>query len=305
MTRTFFVNGKFVPEAKAVIPVTAHALHYGTGVFEGIRAYYSEKDKCFFAFRLEDHFKRMKQSAKIVFIDIPYTVDEMCGFVVELLQRNFTETDMYVRPLAFKSAPAVGNFKLPTLQDSIIMYNVPMGKYLDSEKGVRLGISSWRRVSDNAIPPRGKITGAYINTCLTKTEAQLNGYDDALVLDDRGHVVESSSSNIFMIKDGVVITPPVSDDTLVGITRDTVIKLCTKELGLQAIERSIDRSEIYSADEAFLTGTAAEVTPIAEIDHRPLGESREVGTKLKDLFYKLVHGELEKYSDWVTKVNPK
>lgn len=304
MNRTFFMNGKYVPEEEAKIPVTAHALHYGTGIFEGVRAYFNQVEKCFYIFRAKDHFDRMKQSSKIMFINIPYSSVELVGFVSELLKKNFTESDMYIRPLAFKSDPAVGNFNLSTLEDSLIIYTVPMGKYLDTDNGISVNISSWIRNSDKALPPRGKITGGYANTCLAKTDAKLNHFDDALQMDSNGHIVEGSSANIFMVKNNKIITPPTSDDILVGITRDTIMSLVANELKLELVEKSIDRSEIYSADEVFQVGTAAEVTPITKIDHREISDGNigPVTSQLKDLFAKLVRGNLPEYSEWLTKV---
>lgn len=304
MSRTFFVDGKFIPEDKAVIPVTAHALHYGTGVFEGIRAYYNKTENCLFIFRAKDHFQRMMQSAKLLFINIPHSPEELVEVTSKLLKENFAETDIYIRPLAFKSDPAVGNFNLQTLKDSFLIYTVALGRYLDTEKGVKANISSWRRVPDNAIPPRGKITGAYVNTALAKTESLINGFDEALLLDGQGHVVEGSAENFFLVKKGKVYTPPTSDDILVGITRATVIELCQKELGLEVVEESIDRSAVYSADELLVVGTGAEVTPVIEVDRRAIADGKigPITKSLKEMYYKLVHGELSQYKHYLTKV---
>lgn len=305
MSRIFFMDGKFIPEEEAVIPVTTHALHYGTGVFEGIRAYYNEKENALFIFRAKEHFERIKQSAKIMFLDIPYSVEELVKITSELLQKNFEKTDLYIRPLSFKSDLAVGNFNLSTLKSGLVIYTVAMGRYLNTDKGIRVNVSSWVRNADNAIPPRGKITGGYANTSLAKTDSLLNGFDDGLQMDRNGHIVEGSSANLFMVKNGVIFTPPTSDDILSGITRDTIITLC-KEMKLTVIEKSIDRSEIYGADEVFQVGTAAEVTPIAEIDHRVIGDGQvgKVSLKLKELFYEITHGKVEKFSGWLTKVSP-
>ena len=305
MNRIFFVDGKFVDENKAVIPVTAHALHYGTGVFEGIRAYYNEKEKCLCVFRMREHFERLKNSAKILFINIPFTVEQLIDVTSDLLRKNYVETNIYIRPLAFKSDPAVGQFNLQHLKDSLVIYTVPIGKHLkDADTGVSVMVSSWRRVSDNSIPPRGKITGAYVNTALAKTESELNGYGEALLLDDRGHIVEGSAENIFLVNGGKVYTPPVSDDILVGITRDTIIKICKEELGLEVIERSIDRSEVYCVDELFLVGTGAEVSPVIEVDKRKIGDGRigEISMKIKKIYFKMVYGEMKGYEKFVTKI---
>ncbi len=303
MSRIFYLNGKFVPEDKAVIPVTAHALHYGTGCFEGIRAYFNEDEKCLYVFRLEDHFKRMVRSANLLFIKLPGSPKGLSEITMELLKKNFSETDIYIRPLAFKIDPAVGNFNLKTLADGFAIYTVALGRYL-KEGGVRANISSWMRVSDRSIPPRGKITGAYANTAFAKTESLLGGFDEALFLDDRGHVVEGSAENLFILREGKLITPAVSDDILVGITRESIITIAKDELGIETVERSIDRSEIYSADEVFVCGTGAEVTSVIEIDHHPIGEGKigEVSKQIKKLYYDIVHGKNSKYQNWLTKV---
>lgn len=306
MSRIFFMDGKFIPEEQALISVTTHALHYGTGVFEGIRAYFNEKENAMLIFRAKEHFERIKQSAKIMFLDIPYSVDELIKFTSELLQKNFEKTDLYIRPLSFKSDVAVGNFNLSTLKSGLVIYTVAMGRYLNTDKGISVNISSWVRNADNAIPPRGKITGGYANTCLAKTDGLLNGFDDVLQMDKSGHIVEGSSANLFMVKNGIVFTPPTSDDILAGITRDTIITLCN-EMKIEVIEKSIDRSEIYGADEVFQVGTAAEVTPITQIDHRTIGDGEvgKISRELKDLFYKITHGEVKKFAQWLTKVSPK
>lgn len=304
MNRIVFLYNKFVPEREAKISIMTHALHYGTGCFEGIRAYYNEKEDALFVFRMEDHYKRMALSAKILMIKLPFSIEELCNITINLLKKNFSKEDLYIRPLAFKSDPAVGNFNLQTLKDGFAIYTVPLGRYLNSEKGIKANISSWRRVPDNSIPPRAKITGAYVNTSLAKTESTLSGYDEALLLDSLGHVVEGSAENIFMLKNGKIITPSTSEDILEGITRNTVITLCKNELKLEVVERSIDRSEIYQADEVFLVGTGAEVSPVVEIDKRLIGDGTvgKIGKKLTNLYYQIIHGELPKYKDFVKKV---
>ncbi len=299
-----YFNGKFVPEEEAVVSVKTHALHYGTGCFEGIRAYYNKEQECLYVFRMEDHYKRLLNSTKTILIDLGLTIDELCKITIDLLKKNFSETDIYIRPLAYKSDPAVGNFVLPSLSDGLTIYTVPLGRYLNTENGIRANISSWRRISDLSIPPRAKITGSYMNTALAKTESNLNGYDEALLLDGAGHVVEGSAENIFMVKNGVVITPPESDDILVGITRDTVMTILKKEMGIEVIERSIGRSEVYSADEFFVVGTGAEVTPVIEIDRRKIGTGKigKISKEVKNIYFKLVHGEYKKYGEFLTKI---
>lgn len=293
-----------MPEKEAVVPVTTHALHYGTGNYEGIRAYYSEEDKCLYVFRLEDHFKRMVNSTKIMHIKLPGTSGILSKIAVELLKKNFSETDIYIRPLAFKSDPAIGNFNLDKVKDSFAIYCVPLGRHYAKEEGLKVNISSWIRVSDKAIPPRGKITGSYANTCLAKTESSLAGFDEALLLDGDGNVVEGSAENFFMVKNGKLITPPSSADILVGVTRNSIIEIVEKELGVKVEERNISKAEIFSADEIFLCGTGSEIAGVTYIDKREIGNGKTgpVTGQIKKLYFDIVHGKNPKYLNWLTKI---
>jgi len=297
-----YINGQFLSEENAVISVKTHALHYGTGCFEGIRAYYNENEKSLVVFRMKEHYERMLHSCKLLFIDLGKTIDELCNITSELLKKNFEDTDMYIRPLAFKSDKAVGNFNLKTLADSLVIYTTPLGRYLDTSKGIRAKVASWTRVADNMIPPRGKITGSYMNTALAKTEALLDGYEEALFMDHNNHIVEGSAENIFLVRGDAIYTPAASDDILQGITKNTIITLLENELGKKVVERSIDRSEVYMADEIFLVGTGAEVTPVIEIDHRKIGTGHigNLTKHVKDLYFDIVHGYNKKYSTWTT-----
>jgi branched-chain amino acid aminotransferase len=304
MEQILYFNSKFVKESEVRISPMTHALHYGTGCFEGIRAYYNNDDKALYIFRMKEHFERFKKSCKLLFITLSQSVDELCEVTKKLVQKNFNETDLYIRPLAYKSDLAVSNFHLPSLKDSLLIYTVQLGRYLQAEEGIRVNVSSWTRVSDNSIPPRAKITGSYINTALAKTESVFNGYDEALFMDKNGHIVEGSAENIFVVKNGKIYTPYVSDDILQGITRDTVMKLCQEELGIAVEERSIDRSEIYQVDEIFLVGTGAEVSPVVEVDKRAIGEGKvgPIAKRIKKLYFDIVHGKNKKYQHWLTKV---
>ncbi|MBI4080479.1 MAG: branched-chain amino acid transaminase [Candidatus Levybacteria bacterium] len=303
MAVLYFQN-KFVPEEEAVVSVKTHALQYGTGCFEGIRAYYNESDNALYVFRLEDHFKRMADSCKILFITLPQTSTKLSEITRELVKQNFTKEDIYIRPVAYKANTVVGNFNLQKLDDGFAIYTLPLGRYLKESGGVKANISSWRRVSGNAIPPRAKITGSYINTALAKTESVMNGYDEALFLDNENHIIEGSAENLFAVKGDTVVTPEMSEDILLGITRDTVMTLIKQELGLTVIERSIDRSEIYSFDEVFLTGTGAEIAPVVSVDGRTIGtgEVGPIAQKVMKLYYDIVHGKNEKYKHWITKI---
>lgn len=302
--RIIYINGKFVPEDQAVIPITTHALHYGTGCFEGIRAYYSEKENALLVFRMRDHYKRLLQSTKILLTTPNESLEKLCTITEELIKKNFDKADLYIRPLAYKSDPAVGNFNLKTLKNGLAIYTVPLGRYLNTDKGISASVSSWRRVSDNAIPPRGKLTGSYVNTALAKSESLFAGYDEAILLDNDGHVVEGSAENIFIVRDGVIITPPESSDILIGITRQTIMMLCKDDLYIPIVERNIDRSELYQADEVFFVGTGAEVTPVITIDGRNIGNGK-IGpntTKIKETYFQLVHGQYHKYKEFITKI---
>lgn len=305
MDQIVFFDGKFIKEQDAKISIKTHALHYGTGCFGGMRAYYNSEKDALFIWRIEDHLRRFLNSCKILFIDLPFSVPELKKMTIELVEKNFEKTDLYIRPLAYKSDPAIGNFNLSTLKNGFLMYTTALGRYLDVEKGIKANISSWRRISDNAIPPRGKITGAYVNTALAKTESLQNGYEEALFLDHNGHIVEGSAENLFMVRNGAVITPPLSDDILQGITRDTIIRLCKNDFNVEVIERSIDRSEIYCADEVFLVGTGAEVSPVIEIDKRPIGNGSigNITKKVKDMYFALVRGQLTVYKEFSTKIS--
>jgi branched-chain amino acid aminotransferase len=254
-----------------------------------------------YIFRLPEHYQRLLKSCRVLNIEIPHTIDELCQLTVELAEMCGYREDIYIRPLAYKSSEEVG-VRLHNLDDGFLLFATPFGAYLDVTKGVRCCVSSWRRVDDTMIPPRAKITGLYVNSALAKTEAFDNGFDEAILLTQDGHVSEGSGENIFLIIDGQLVTPPSSDNILVGITRDTVIKLARQELGIETIERSIDHSELYTADECFMTGTAAHVTPVTEIDYRKIGTGQvgEISMMLQELYFDVILGKNQKYLHWCT-----
>jgi branched-chain amino acid aminotransferase len=290
-----------MPLSEAKIGIMTHALHYGTACFEGIRGNWNGEEKQIYLFRIRDHFQRLKKSCHIMKISLPYSVDELCQFTVELVEKNGYREDIYVRPLAYKSSQVVG-VRLHNLEDDFLMFVIPFGPYLDINKGCRCCVSTWRRIDDNMIPPRAKVTGLYVNSALAKTEAWENGFDEAILLNQYGHVSEGSGENIFLVVEGRLVTPPSSDNILVGITRNTIIELAKNELGIDTMERSIGRNELYIADECFLTGTAAHVTPVIEIDHRRIGEGAigEITKKLQQLYFDVVRGKNPRYIDWCT-----
>ncbi|MFN2291761.1 MAG: branched-chain amino acid transaminase [Anaerolineae bacterium] len=303
MARHAFFEGRFVPIEDAKISIMAHAFNYGTGCFEGIRAYWNEQDGQLYVFRLREHFERMHRSSRILRIQLKYSVSELCDLTLELLRKEGLRQDMYIRPLAYKADEIIG-VRLHDLTDEFAMFAVPFGRYIEQEEGAHVCISSWRRVDDNATPARAKITGAYINSALSKTDAVLSGYDEALVLTDAGHISEGSAENFFLVRDGQLVTPSVTSNILEGITRDTVIELAREEMGIETVERSIDRSEIYICDEAFLCGTGVQVAAITQVEHRPIGEGTigPVVSRLREVYFDVVRGKNAKYRHWCTPV---
>jgi branched-chain amino acid aminotransferase len=296
---------QFMPLPEAKIGILTHALHYGTACFEGIRGNWDSEKERFCIFRIQDHYKRMLDGCRLLKINLPYSVNELCQLTKELLERSGYREDVYIRPLAYKSSEALG-VRLHNLEDDFLIVVTTLPTYLDIDNGVRCCTSSWRRVDDTMIPPRGKICGTYVNSALAKTEAQESGFDEAILLTQDGHVCDGSGENIFLVFGGQLLTPPSSDNILMGITRDTVMKLAKKELDIDTIERQVDRSELYVAAECFFTGTAANIAPILEIDHRPIGtgEIGEITIKLQDLFADVILGRNPKYHDWYYLVSP-
>ncbi|MCI0858576.1 MAG: branched-chain amino acid transaminase, partial [Chloroflexi bacterium] len=286
-----FFRGQYVPLSEAKVSVMTHALHYGTGVFEGIRGNWNEEKGAIFIFRLREHFERLLRGCRLLMLDIPYSVDDLCEITVELVQRNRHQQDIYIRPLAYKSAELIANLKLQELDSDFTLITVPFGNYLGSD-ALRCCTSSWRRVDDNMIPARLKISGIYVNSILAKTEATMAGFDEAIILNQDGHVCEGSGENIFVVSDGRLFTSSLEDNVLPGITRDTIIQLAQRELGLDVVERSIDRSELYLADEIFLTGTAAHLTPVVQLDNRDIADGKigPISAKLQKLYFDIVVG---------------
>jgi branched-chain amino acid aminotransferase len=287
----------------ARLGLMTHALHYGTGVFEGIRGYWSPEHEQLFILKLQEHYARMQRSVKVLKLKIPISMDELCKVSIELVRMNNFRQDIYIRPFAFKSSEEIG-VRLHNLKNSFAIYVTPYGNYVDIERGIRCMVSSWRRIDDNAAPPRAKITGIYVNSALAKTEAMENGYDEAIMLTHDGHVCEGSAENIFVIRDGKVVTPPTSDNILEGLTRLGMMELLRKELDMEVVEQSIDRSELYMADEIFLCGTGAQISPVVEIDHRPIGDGTvgPVVARIQKLYFDIVRGRNTKYRHWLTPV---
>jgi branched-chain amino acid aminotransferase len=298
-----FFDGEIRRYADSRLGLMTHALHYGTGCFEGIRAYWVEEQQQLFAFRMPEHYERLRDSAKILLMDIPLSTEEMCAITTELLSRNGWRQDVYIRPLVYKSSEEIG-VRLHGLKDGFLVFTAPFGAYVDIDSGIRCMVSSWRRIDDNAAPARSKCTGIYVNSALAKTEAMQNGFDEAIMLTHEGHVSEGSAENIFLVRNGKLITPPESDNILEGITRATLIHLATEEMGLEVVQRCIDRSELYVADEVFLCGTGAQVSPVIEIDRRRIGDGEPgpLTSRIQTDYFDICKGRNPKYRDWLTAV---
>jgi branched-chain amino acid aminotransferase len=301
-----FLSGKQVPLKDAKVGVMTHALHYGTAVFEGIRGNWNEAHGKMYVFRLREHYERLLRGCRMLRIELSYNVDELCKITIDLIERNGFRQDVYIRPLAFKGQEAVANLKLHELDDDFTLVVLPFGNYIESDRPLRCQTSSWRRPEDSMMPTGVKITGLYTTSILAKTEAVTAGYDEAILLNWDGTVSEGSGENLFMISNGRISTPSETDNCLLGITRDSVIELASRELGMEVVERRIHRSELYLADEVFLTGTAAHVTPMGELDNLKIGDG-EIGPvtkKLQELYFAAVKGNNKTYADWCTPVVP-
>ncbi len=301
--KVIFMNGEFIPAEQGVIPVRTHGFSYGTGCFEGIRGYWNEEDQQVYLFRLREHYERFLNSCKILQISLPYTVEQLVHISIELIKRNGQRRDVYLRPMAYKSDQIIG-VRLHNLEDHIIITSEPVGNYIDIT-GLHCCVSSWRRVDDNAIPARAKITGAYVNSAFAKSEAMQNGFDEAIMLTHEGHVSEGSAENIFLLMNGEFVTPAPTENILLGITRETVIELARREFGRITRERQIDRTELYIADEILLCGTGAQIAPVIKVDHRPIGDGTigPISKALQQLYFDVVRGHIPNYrAQWCTPV---
>jgi len=300
-----YFNKQFVPLAEAKLGIMTNALHYGTAIFEGIRGNWNSEQNQIYLFRLKEHFERLHNGCRVLKIDLPHSVDELCQITAKLVDMCRFEEDVYIRPLAYKSSESLG-VRLHDLESDFLALVIPWGPYLDMDKA-RCGISSWRRPDYNVIPPSAKLTGLYINNALAKTEAIEKGFDEAIMLTPGGHVSEGTGENIFLFLDGKLVTPASDNHILLGITRNTVIELAKEELGIETIERPVELNELFAADECFLTGTAAHLTPVGEIDHRPIGDGEvgEITAKLQRLYFEIIRGNNPKYLDWCTPVYTK
>ena len=296
-----FFKGEFVPLSEAKVGIMTHALNYGTAVFEGIRGNWNEEEQQIYLFRTKEHYQRLHKSCRILNLTLPYSTDELFQMTLKLVEMCEFKEDIYVRPMVYQSSEVLG-VRSHNVDNDLFIFVAPFGPYFSGDEGIRCCISSWRRPMDSMIPPRAKVTGLYVNSALAKTEAMKNGFDEAIMLTQSGHVSEGSGENLFVVEDGKLVTPATSDSVLLGITRSTVVEIAEKEMGIPTVERSMDRSELYAADEVFLTGTAAHITPVIEIDHRTIGDGKvgPVTRRLADLYVDIIRGRSKKYKSWCT-----
>jgi branched-chain amino acid aminotransferase len=297
-----FLRNQFVPLSEAKVGVMTHALHYGTGVFEGIRGNWNSEKNEIYIFRLKEHYQRLQRGSALLQMKLPYEIDELCRITVEMVSKGQFSEDIYIRPLSYKSTEAMVSACIIWTMTSWSCA-IPWGRYLDMD-ACRCCISSWRRPANNVIPPSAKITGLYINNAFTKSEAVSRGFDEGIMLSQNGNVSEGSGENLFIVKNGKLFTPSPEDSILIGITRDTVMKLAANELGIETVEKSISLNELYDADECFLTGTAAHITPVAEVENKKIGTGKPgaVTCKLQKLYFDVIKGNNSKYIDWCTPV---
>ena len=299
-----YLGGKFVPIRDAKISVMTHAFNYGTGVFEGIRAYWNAEEEQLYGLHFREHYKRLLRSCRIMRLTIPHSAEDLVDITIELLRKCGYREDCYIRPIAYKSSELIG-VRLHNLEDSFTVFAVPFGNYVAIEGGISVQVSSWRRVDDNAIPARAKITGSYVNAALAKTEAEESGFDEAIVLTDDGHVSEGSSANLMLVRDGKIITPAATDNILEGIVRSNVMRIAADEK-IPVEVRRVDRTELYQMDEAFLCGTGVQISPITSIDHRPIGDGQvgPIARRISRIYFEAVRGKNAKYRDWLVPIYP-
>jgi branched-chain amino acid aminotransferase len=298
-----FFEDRWTPLAEAKVSIMTHSFLYGTAVFEGIRAYWNADEEQLYLLRAREHFERIVDSSKILMMDPHYSVDEMVGLAIELLRRNGYREDCYVRATVYKSDEAIG-VKLHGIESKLNLLSIPFGDYISVDKPISCATVSWRRTADLSIPSRAKVVGSYVNPAFSKTEAALNGHEEAIVLTQDGKVSEGSAENLFMVRKGRLVTPGADADILEGITRSGIMEIARRELGLECDVRAIDRSELYVADEVFLCGTGAQVSPVASIDHRKVGNG-DVGpvtAAIMAAYFDAVRGRSEAYRHWLVPV---
>ena len=299
LPRFAFFKDKIVPYSEAKVGVLTHGLNYGTGIFGGIRGYWNDEEKNVFVFRPIDHFQRFLESTRLLRMEFSFTREELVKILGELIKKEDLHEDCYIRPLAFYMDEIIG-VRLHNVTPLLSISVLPFGRYIEKEEGAHVMFSSWRRIDDNVIPARGKISGGYVNSALAKTDANLAGFDEAIMLNQDGHISEGSAENVFIYRKGKIVTPPVTDNILEGITRNSMITLLRDELGMDVVERPIDRTEVYLSDEVFMVATGAQIVAITRIDHRKIGSGAmgPVTQKLRDLYFNVVRAKVSKYRAW-------
>ncbi|MFO7945031.1 MAG: branched-chain amino acid transaminase [Anaerolineales bacterium] len=298
-----YFEGEIVPYGEAKVSILVHALNYGTAAFGGLRGYWNEEDEQLYLFRAEDHFQRLMNSAKLLTMEFDESPADLIQITKKLLQKEGYHQDVYIRPLVYKAEEGIG-VRLHDLKTELAISALPFARYVANDTDAHVTISSWRRIDDNMIPARGKITGAYANSAFIKSDAERSGFDEALVLTSDGHISEGSAENVFMVRDGVLLTPPVTENILEGITRRSVLQIGDEVLGIETQERRVDRTEIYLCDELFLTGTAAQITAVTQVDHKLIGSGKmgPITKRLRETFDDVVRGWVQDYSYWLTPV---
>lgn len=296
-----YFEGEYVPIADAKLNIMTHAFNYGTGIFEGIRGYYCPEEDTILIFRLKEHIDRLIRNGNVTCMEVSETAEQLEEICIKLVKESGLREGVYIRPIIYKSEHLLTP-RLTGVETKFCCWTMALGDYVDVDSGLNVGVSSWRRLTDNALPSRVKATGSYINSALARDESDRNGFDEAIMLRDDGTVAEGSAMNLFMILDGKLITPPPTADILMGITRNTVIQIARDDLGLEVIERPISRTELYVCDELFFTGTGAQVAPVRSVDRRLVGDGSPgvISKQLQDLYFDIVQGKNPKYRDWCT-----
>lgn len=298
-----YFKGQIVPMSEAKVSVATHAMHYGTSCFEGIRAYWNPQKEQMYILKMKEHYERFYNSMKVLMMHPDETIDDLCRITVDLVAKHNHRENVYIRPLAYKSSCTI-KLTLSSLDDEITIFTFPMNNYVDIEAGLNVCTSSWRRSNSNAMPVRAKVGGGYVNSTLAIDDAAAAGFDEAIFLTHDGYVSEGSSCNVFLVRNGKLVTPAVSEDILEGVTRNTLIEVAKDELGLTVEERRVDRTELYAAEEVFFTGTGVQLSPVTRVDRRIVGNGKpgKITLDLQKIYMDAVRGNNPKYMDWLTPV---
>lgn len=301
MPKYAYFRKKIVPFAEANVSIMTHGLHYGTGVFEGIRGNWNKEEGQTYLFRAREHYERLLNNARLLRMSVPNSAEDLTRITVDLVRKEGLREDLYVRPIIYTSSQALW-VRLHDVELDLNIFVIPWGPYLDPDHGARVCISAWRRPDDTMMPPGAKITGFYVNSALARTDAFEKGFDESILETRDGFISEGSGENIFIVSRGQLVTPPIYDSILRGITRESIIELARNELGIETVERHFRRSELYNAEEMFLSGTAAHLTPVSEVDKYKIGDGGvgKLTKKLQKLYFEAIYGRSPKYKKWCT-----